>query len=500
MKGKKLASIILTAVMVVPLLAACSMGAKGDDKTERVLRIATSDGYSGDDEYFRQQFTDIFEFNNPNIKIEIISTRDDSERYNYNNGSGNEQPKTFKDPFVKMQELMEGDNPPDIVMMNYDQMSELLEKNLLAPLDSKMTEDKFDTTDYVPVVYDGIKSLSPDGKIYALAPLFNSSALVYNKQLFADAGVEPPTDNMSWDDVFALASRVSKPEGNKPVYGFSFNSQKWRDPFNEFNMYTAPLKLSYFDEAAEKMTVDTDDWEKVWNKMYQLQQDKTVPPMQDPNNPNSFQENPEEQGPFSYDSFMMGKLGMTIMSYGQLAQIIDANKHAEQIKNYKAIDWDVVTMPSHPEQPGVVPGVYISGLMGINTKATNVDDAWKFIKFINSPEWAKLKSNGSYQLPARKSYIKPKDGADFHIEAFYNIKPSTFSENDYYKLYREKPSIGMAIDPGRNLLQEVLLGKKKAREALKEWQTQGDAVLQQIKANPNGPINMQQGASSTMMR
>jgi multiple sugar transport system substrate-binding protein len=78
-----------------------------------------------------------------------------------------------------------------------EQMSLLLEKNLLAPLDSKIAEDKFDTTDYVPVVYEGIKDLSPDGKIYALAPQFNSSALVYNKKMFADAGIEPPTDNIT---------------------------------------------------------------------------------------------------------------------------------------------------------------------------------------------------------------------------------------------------------------------------------------------------------------
>jgi multiple sugar transport system substrate-binding protein len=492
MKGKKIVSMALTAVMIVPLLAACSFGGnKSEKETQRVLRIATSDGFT-DDEWFRQQYTDIFEFNNPNIEIEIIPTGDESERFRYyGNNDGSDQ-KEYKDPFVKMQELMEGDNPPDIVMMNYDQMAEMLEKNLLTPLDSKIAEDKFDVTDYVPVVYDGIKSLSPDGKIYALAPLFNSSALIYNKKIFADAGVEPPTDNMTWDDVFALASRVSKPDAEKPIYGFSFTTHQWRDPFYEMSIYAGPLGIRYFDDAAEKMTVDTDEWEKVWNKMYELQQQKAIPPVLDPNDPKAYQERPEDQGPFSQDSFMMGRLGMTIMGYGQLREIMDANQHADNIKNYTPIDWDVVTMPSHPEHPGVVSNVYISGLMGINAKATNADDAWKFIQFLNSPEWAKLKSGSSYQMPARKSFIKPKDGQEFHIEAFYNIKPSSFSENDYYKLYRQKPNLHMAVEPGMNMIREVMLGKKKAREGLKTWQEQGDKVLQQIKANPNGPIDMNQ--------
>lgn len=493
MKGKKLLSIGLTAVMIVPLLAACSFGGNkaAEEQTQRVLRLATSDGFT-DDEWFRQQFTDIFEFNNPNIQIEVVPTGDESDRFRYySNNDGSEQ-KEYKDPFVKMQELMEGDNPPDIVMMNYDQMSELLEKNLLTPLDSKIAEDKFDTADYVPVVYDGIKSLSSDGKIYALAPLFNSSALIYNKKIFADAGVEVPKDNMTWDDVFALAARVSKPDGDKPIYGFSFSPHKWSDPFNNLNVYVGPLGLRYFDDAVEKMTVDTDEWEKVWNKMYELQQQKIVPPVIDPSDPNAYRENPEDQGPFSGDSFMMGRLGMTITHYGQLREIMDANQHADQIKNYTPIEWDVVTMPSHPEYPGVVPNVNITGLMGINAKATNVEDAWEFIKFINSPEWAKLKSKSTYQMSARKSFVQPKDGEDFNIEAFYNVKPSTFSENDFYKLYRTMPNIDMAIYSGRDIMNEVMLGKKKARDGLKQWQETGDKVLQHIKANPNSPIDMSQ--------
>jgi multiple sugar transport system substrate-binding protein len=481
---KKLVSIGLTITMLVPLLAACTTGGKANDKEERVLRIATTEGYNGEDEYFRDQFTDIFEFNNPNIKLEIISVRDDSEKINMYYGGGNDQePKTFKDPIESLQELIEGPNPPDLIATSYDQMSLLLEKNLLAPLDSKIAEDKFDTTDYVPVVYEGIKNLSPDGKLYALAPLFSSPALVYNKKIFADAGVEPPTDNMTWDEIFTLAQRVSKPDAEKPLYGFSFTPQRWGDPFEELSIYTNPLELRYFDEVGEKMTVDTPEWEKVWTKLYQLQNDKVTPPVRE-----DYSMDDENQGPFSHDRFMSGKLAMTIMHYGQLEQINEANKAASSIKNYTPIDFDVVTVPSHPQNPGVVPGVHISGLMGISSKATNAEDAWKLLKFINSPEWAKIKAGGSYELSTRKSYIKPQDGATFNIEAFYNIKPSSFSGDNYYKLYREKPNLRQALQPGRTELHEVLQGNKTVKEGLQSWQSQGDNVLQQIKANPNGPI------------
>lgn len=488
---KRWTSMLLVALMVIPLLAACTKGSAGEGNNTRVLRIASTELYGFDDEYFRTQFTDLFAFNNPNIEIELVSTRDEKERIgNYYGYYGDEERPQYKDAFENMLEMMEGDNPPDIVMLTYDQMEEMLEKNLLTPLDSKIAEDKFDVSDYVPAVLDGIKNMSPDGKIYALAPLFNSSAIIYNKQLFIDAGVDMPTDNMTWDEMFNLASRVSKPDAPNPIYGFGFNQYKWRDTFNDMQLYASSLGLRFVDDDAENMTVDNDDWEKVWTKLYELQQQKIMQPIPNPEDPSTYENDSDDRGPFSQDNFMRGRLAMTIMNYGSLSQIIEANKYADEFKGYTPIDWDVVTMPSHPENPGVVPNVQINGLMAINAKATNPDDAWEFIKFINSPEWAKLKSQGTWQLPARKSYIKPKDGVEFNIEAFYNVKPSSFSENDYYNLLRgNNGNIWLLFDIGRREFEQVLLGKKAPRDGLKAWQTKGDKFLKEMKANPNGPIN-----------
>ena len=56
---RKMLATTLTLAMVAPLAVACTKGEKTDDKQERVLKIATSMMYGGDDEYFRQQFTEI---------------------------------------------------------------------------------------------------------------------------------------------------------------------------------------------------------------------------------------------------------------------------------------------------------------------------------------------------------------------------------------------------------------------------------------------------------
>ncbi|NEW05315.1 extracellular solute-binding protein [Paenibacillus sp. SYP-B3998] len=476
--NRKMLAVSLTLCMVAPLAVACSKGEKTDDKKERVLKIATTYGYGSDDEYFRQQFTEIFEFANPNVKIEIIPTMDDKYRY-----SGPQPGEKMPDPMEKLKELMQSDNPPDVVMVDFEQLPDMIESNLLTQLDSKITKDKFDTAGIVPAVIDGIKNAG-GGKLYALAPTFSSSALIYNKKMFTDAGADFPKDSMTWDEIFDLAKRVKKSEGENKVGGFSFSTQSQGELFYSMNTYTSPLQLKMFDDAGEKMTVDTDQWEKVWAKMAQMQKENVFPELNDPQK--SMNRQMDQQNPFSYDDFMSGRLAMSIINYGQLQQLTSANKNAASYKGFTPIEWDVVTIPSHPEAKGVGGAIYMNGMMGINAKAQNPEDAWKFIKFINSDDWAKLKSHSTYNLVSRSKYLKPKDGQEFHMEAFYNVTPVPTENNS--KIYREKPYIGQVQDIGRQQFDEVLKGKKTAREALKEWQTQGDTMLKQMKDNPNTPI------------
>jgi multiple sugar transport system substrate-binding protein len=194
----------------------------------------------------------------------------------------------------------------------------------------------------------------------------------------------------------------------------------------------------------------------------------------------------DQNNPFAYDDFMSGRLAMGILNYGQIQQLTNANKNAANYKGFTPIDWDVVTIPSHPEAKGVGGSIYMNGIMGINAKSQNPDDAWKFIKFINGDDWAKLKSRSQNMLVARSKYLKPTEGLDFHMEAFYNVTPAPIEDNS--KIYRNNPNIYQVQEIGRKLFADVLQGKITAREALKKWQTDGDAMLKQMKENPAAPM------------
>ncbi|WP_235885806.1 ABC transporter substrate-binding protein [Paenibacillus cymbidii] len=479
----------LAATLLLPTIAACTQSGTSKDGADRTLRIATIN-YGPDDSYFRQQFTEVFEYANPNIKIEIVSPVD-SGRYMY---APMQPGQKQEDPMEKMKEMMQGANPPDIVVVDYSQIGDLIDNNMLAPLDNRMTKDKFNTADIVPAVLDGIKALG-NGAVYALAPTFSSSALIYNKKLFLDAGVSFPQDNMTWDETFDLARRVTKPDADNPRYGFNFYSSAGGDLFYGSQMYTQALQLNFIDDAGEKLTVDTDSWEKAWTTLIQLSKDHVMPPPPDYSKMNKMQSS-DSYNPFMNDDFLSGRLAMTIMDYSQLSQIYNANKNAETIKGFTPIDWDVVTVPSDPAAKGTSTGVYLSGLMGINAKAGNAEDAWKFIRFVNGDDWARLRANSMSQLVSRKSFNKPKFG-DFHLEAFTNVKPIA-TNNPLSKLGRDKPYVYQTQGIGQNEMQQALQGNKGVREALKAWQTQGDAMLLQLKNDPNAQMNGMMGGGTAI--
>ncbi len=483
---------LLVLTLLAPTLAACTKDSSNEDKTERTLRIATTMGGGPDDDWFRQQYTDIFEYTHPNVKLEIVPAIDYS-KFRWN---GEGQPPKMPDPVEALKELMNGPNAKELLMIDCRQLAPLITDNLLQPLDPLVTKDKFDTADIVPAVIDGIKKLSPDNKLYALAPTFSSSALVYNKKMFEEAGVTPPKDGMKWEEVFDLARRISKPKGDSYQYGFAFNNYRGSSGLWEASVYSAPMQLRMFNETGDKMTVDSDGWEKVWAKMLELRTQKVIPGNENPEDMRKRYESGRPMRPYEHELFLSGEVAMTIIDYGYINQLVQANRNAGDMKDFTPVDWDVVTVPVHPEYPGVGGYVHMNGVLGINAKAQNTNDAWRFIKFIAGEDWARTKSRSSHQLVSRQKYIAAKDGLNYNVKAFTKLAPINRMDESEMRLYREMPNIGMVTSIGDNKYREVMEGKKPIRQALKEWQTEGDAMLKQIKENPNGPMpHMQKGGA-----
>lgn len=476
--------VALAMSLVFGLLAGC-MGrdstGDGDDE-QRVLRIALMSGSRDYDDNIRTQYTDLFKFNNMNIDIEFMYAHDWSVNQYQQYNPDEEQP----DPLEEMKKLMQGPNPPDVVFLqSTTELAALVEDNLLTPLDSLISTDpdNFDISDFVPSVIDGLRAAGNE-ELYALAPTFTSQALIYNKGIFDAQNVEYPRDGMFWDEVIDLASRVTSGEEEDRIAGFSFNTNYWTDIYYGMReTYIAPLELSMFTEDKQSLLVDSPAWEEVWNEMSRLNELDILPEQ----NYNMFNDH-TVYNPYQYDAFLSGKLAMAIVNYYSVNDVIRANRDADLVEGYNYIDWDVVTMPVHPQNPQVGGMVHMDPIMAINAKAQNSEDAWRFIKFMNSEDWAELKSMSTSNMVSRASYIRPRENAQFNIEAFYSLLPAPINTDSIYYSGRTSETYWMMENIGQDNFRKVLNGELSVKQGLQQWQTEGNTLLQLAKDNPDRNI------------
>lgn len=472
---------LLSLCLFVPALAACMQIGPGDTEEERVLRIAYLSGDSSYDDYMRTQYTDLFEFTHSNIEIELVPAVDWSKRRF-------EVPKEgepYREPnyIEEMKKLVEGDNPPDVILLHsLEDLAALVKENMLQSLESYVQDDEFDLEGFVPAVINGLREVG-NNQLYALAPTFSTSALIYNKTIFEQRGVDYPTDQMTWEQTFNLARQVAHGEGEERVYGFGFVRYFYDDLFWGMEMYAAPLDLNIVDENAEKMLVNSESWKRVFQSLVDLKLEKIMP---EP--PQYDQGGTGPVNPFEGDAFLSGRLAMSVISYNQLHEIISANQNAANVEGFTPVQWDVVTLPVHPEAPGVGGFIQMDPIIGIAANAQNPEDAWEFVKFVNSEDWAELKSRSMTMMTSREAYIKPLYGLDYNISAFYQLTP-VLGSYDPGMDPALRDNMWQLQNIGQMKIMEVVNGDKTVEQALQEWENEGNMILQQIRENPDGFTN-----------
>ena len=217
MRLKKITAASLAAVMAVSL-AAC--GGSTEETTAAAGGTETqgqaSEGGSGEtaeggltgelsvttwDNSTTPQFQaviDAYMEKNPGVTINIIDTNADE----YNNSLGISLSAAQPDPDV-------------IWVKDMGSMLQMADKKQLMPLDDLIEKDGYDLS-----VYNGAaEQLQYNDTTYALPYRSDWYVLFYNKDLFDAAGVEYPSNDMTWEEYRELAAKMTSGEGSAKVYG-----------------------------------------------------------------------------------------------------------------------------------------------------------------------------------------------------------------------------------------------------------------------------------------
>lgn len=333
---------------------------------------------------------------------------------------------------------------PDVAYIFGSDLASIAKSPKVADLTSALEKGPTPWPEYWQPARDAV---TVKGKIRAAPALLDSLCVVYNKKLFARAGLPAPRAGWTWDDFTATAKRLTDP--GKGVFGTGWPGVGDEDTVWRLwpmiwdlggDVVSEDGKRVAFDQAGEQALATLD----------RLRTDRSV--YVDPK-PGSDQ---------MYQVFLGGRMGMVATGPWQLPDILA-----------QRMDYGVVQLPSYSGKPVTISGpdtwtVFDNG-------SARVEAATEFVRWMMQPQqdisWDKNAgslplSTTTAALPEWKKHAAGTPGLQMFVDAVgtARVRPTVTAYPKVSQL------LGQAI-------VAVLLGRKAPGEALQECVTQANAVL-----------------------
>ena len=129
------------------------------------------------------------------------------------------------DLIARLSTAFAGGEPPDLFLMNYRYLGQFESKGALEPVGPYLDgSDAFSAEDFYP---EAMTAFQIDGVQTCMPQNVSSLVLYYNRDLFEQAGVEPPpAEGWSWNDMVAAATELTQDtdgDGVVDVYGLGID-------------------------------------------------------------------------------------------------------------------------------------------------------------------------------------------------------------------------------------------------------------------------------------
>lgn len=425
----------ITVLFIIVLLSGCS-GEKS------ILPAMPKDGkgkikvMAYHEQTFQQKFGDLFAAKYPEVEIEVVGMdflRDRSPEDN---------------PGDKLITFIEKENP-DLILLDTEQIAPLVDKGKLLQLDAVMKQEQFDTTGIPTLTMDFFRQLG-DGQIYALSPTYNVSAIYYNEDLFREHGVEPPRNQMTWEELFLLASRFGQLSTEQnPLYGIS---TLFSNPMDILMNVAQTKELRIIDNGGDKLLFDSDAWKEAYSEVTD-----TI----------------KAKGFYMADGTVESiSVNDTMFAKRQSAMTISHATSAKTLQGDSSFKVGLVTMPINPTNPEVSPFMSFDNMYGINADSPNKRIAWELLSHMCSPEMAKTFISGyGLSLPIRNEGITEIGGMP--AEPFTMLKPYASGDSGWGILDKIKVSPefqGQVYDSMNQALVTIVKENVPVDEALEAMQ------------------------------
>ena len=336
---------------------------------------------------------------------------------------------------TKMKAQMAGGSAPDVFYVDDQLMTAFAPSEQIMPLDDLMAEAGISTDDFVA-------SLMPiyqlNGNTYALPKDWGTLGLVYIPEAFADAGIDEPTADWTWEDMRAAAKTIAE-KGN---YGGFCMGSDWAR--------FLPFALSYGGSYASS------------------------------DNTTALLDSPEvlAAATFVAEMFEEGRLVRPVdLSTGWCGEAIGLKAAAitteggwmvNTMKNtYPDVEWKAVEIPAGPVKKADV--IFVNGI-GINAATPYPRAAAAFLFYVTGYE------NQEEIVKTGFAYSTHPEQADLIIDANDKaIAQGGLLPDSVVAFWG--PNTGKVNDAVSQALERVFLGDQTVEEAFAQAQTEAQAVL-----------------------
>ena len=382
---KKLAAMLILAMTGTMFLGGCGSdggsGSGGDGKSGGKVKIRFASWDEAEDVDAQQAAVDKFNEAHDDIEVTLEAYGGEFD--------------------TKISAGMGSNDMPDVMYMwNYPAYSQGLE-----PLDSYIEKEG---EDYKKNFYDTLWNYnSYDGSTYGIPIGFTTHALFYNKDIFAEAGIDEPTNDWTWEDVKTASKTITeKCDGKK---GFSFQMKP--DPY-DYEMYLWSNGTAYVDEnGGLEGNLNSDKAKEVFQMFQDMEKDGSAVAT-------------EKSGT---DEFRAGNTGMYV--YGSWS--INTLKE-------DGVNFGVVNIPSFGSQPSI--SILSSSGISMSKDSKNKEAAWEFIKFWTSEEMNKERIGMElpvlYSVVESEGIMEQPEYAPFYtmLEQSSDYTPSSFIYESWSEL------------------------------------------------------------------
>lgn len=346
MKRKATAALLIISLAAVNLLGGCSKSTETSQTADGKTKIRFASWDNAEDVDHQQEMVDKFNAAHDDIEVTLEAYGSDFDT-KISAGMGS------------------GDAPDVMYMWNYPAYYESLE-----PLDSYIEKE---SADYKDNFYEALWNYnSIEDSVYGIPVGFTTHALFYNKDLFAQAGIDEPTNDWTWDDVQTAAKTIAEKTDAK---GFSFQMKP--DPY-DFEMYLWSNGTAYVDESGTlEGNLNSDKSKEVFEMFQNMAKD-------------GYAVATEKNGT---DEFRSGSTAMYV--YGSWS----INTFNEDGLNY-----GVVNIPSFNNSGQSSVSILSSSGISISKDSKNKEAAWEFVKY-----WTNEESNKDrigLELPVLNSVVE----------------------------------------------------------------------------------------------